>query len=189
MSLEVQAMVRRSIVTCLLATAMALPVSGSAGDQGEANFLAATGKDTIISVVAGQAICAGGAPTGGAYPYCSQETNATLVRGELDGSILSDVTGSGAELLDGAMNTYVSNCNLDRKLQGPCWGTFEMTVPGQGKWEGTWQGFFDFLNFAASYAVVGRGSGGQLEGKQLKYEAFTDGTTYYALFTARIIGD
>jgi hypothetical protein len=182
-------MVRKSILTGLLATAIAFPVSGSAGDQGKANFLAAMGKDTIISVVAGQAICAGGAPTGGAYPYCSPGTNETVVRGELDGSILTDVTGKGAEMLTGATNTYVSNCNLDRKLQGPCWGTFEMMVPGQGKWEGTWQGIFDFANFAASYSMVGHGLGGQLEGKQLKYEAFTDGTTYYALFTARIIGE
>jgi hypothetical protein len=180
-------MVRSSFLTCVLATAMAFPVSGSAGDQGKANFLAATGKDTIISVVAGQAICAGGVLTGGAYPYCSQETNETLVRGELDGSILTDVTGSGAEMLIGATNTYVSNCNLDRNLRGPCWGTFEMTVPGQGKWDGAWQGIFDFVNFAASYSLVGHGSGGQLEGKQLKYEAVTDGTTYYAAFTARII--
>jgi hypothetical protein len=89
-------------------------------------------------------------------------------------------------MLTGATNTYVSNCNLDRSLQGPCWGTFEMTVPGQGKWEGTWQGLFDFVHFAASYSLVGHGLGGELEGKQMKYEAFTDGTTYYAVFTARI---
>jgi hypothetical protein len=178
-------MIRRYVLTGFLAAAVAIPVLSSAGDK-DANFVAATGKDTIIGVVAGQAICAGGVPTGGSYPYCSEGTNQTLVRGERDFSILTDVTGSGAAMLSGATNTYVSNCNLDRNLQGPCWGTFEMIVPGQGEWEGTWQGFFDFVHFAASYSLVGNGSGRELEGKQMKYEAVTDGTTYYAVFTARI---
>jgi len=182
-------MVRKYMLTCLLAAAMAFPILGNAGDKNKANFLAATGKDTIIGVVAGHAICAGGVPTGGSYPYCTEGTNQTVVRGEVDTSVLTDVTGSGAAMLTGATTTFVSNCNLDRNLQGPCWGTFEMTVPGQGKWEGTWQGPFDFVRFAASYSMVGHGSGGQLEGKQLKYEAFTDGTTFYAVFTARIHGE
>ena len=45
-------------------------------------------------------------------------------------------------------------------------------------------GFDDVLQAelqAAEFRVVV-----DLEGKQMKYEAFTDGTTYYAVFTARI---
>ncbi len=184
-------MMRKYVLTSLLALAVAFPILGSAGDKNKANFLAATGKDTIIGAVPGQVICAGGVPTGQHYPYreCSEGTNQTVVRGEVETTILTDVAGTGAALLTGATNTMVVNCNFDRNLQGPCWGTFEMTVPGQGKWEGTWQGNLDMVTFVGSYSMVGHGSGGPLEGKQLKYEAIWDGTTYYAVFTARINGD
>ncbi len=184
-------MARKHMLTCLLAAAVALPILGSAGDKNNANFLAATGKDMIISAIPGQVICAGGVPTGQHYPFreCSEGTNRTVVRGEVETTILSDVTGTGAAFLAGTTNTMVVNCNLDSALKGPCWGTFEMTVPGQGKWEGTWQGNMDLVNFVGSYSMVAQGSGDRLEGKQMRYEAIYDGTTYSAVFTARINGE
>jgi hypothetical protein len=183
-------MLRKTALTILAAAAVTVFLSVSAGAVDHSKFLAAAGKETIVGIQPGEVKCAGGVPTGQHFPNreCSPETNRTLVRGEVDSTILTDVTGTAAAMLSGGTNRIVVNCNLDRNLKGECWGTFELTVPGQGKWEGSWNGPIDLVNFIGSFSFVGHGSGGQLDGLQMKYDEVYDGTTPYAVFTARVNG-
>lgn len=181
-------MLRKVALTILLAAAVAITLVASAGAKDGPNFLTATGIEVMTGIQAGEVKCAGGHPTGLSYPdpACSPGTNRTLTRGEVDSSILMDVTGTGAAMLQSGSNRVVTNCNLDANLRGPCWGTFELTVPGQGTWEGSWTGTFDLVNFVASYSAVGHGSGGRIDGFQLKYDAVLNGVLPYFTFSARI---
>ncbi len=181
-------MLRKFAFTVLVTAAVAIFLTASAGATDNPKFLAATGKETIVGIQPGEVKCAGGVPTGQHFPFpeCSPGTNRTLVRGEVDSTVLTDVTGTGAAVFQGGTSRIVVNCNLDANLRGPCWGTFELIVPGQGIWEGSWNGIFDLVNFVGSYSVVGHGSGEQLDGLQMKYDAVYNGATPYATFTARI---
>ena len=80
---------------------------------------------------------------------------------------VGEYTGEAGPLVYGDVTLQVS-CNLDAKLQGPCWGTFELPVEG-GAWEGSWNGQFDLAVSASSVSVVGHGSG-SVGGKRMKLE-------------------
>lgn len=182
-------MLRKVALTMLATAAVAMFLTASAGATDNPKFLTAAGKETIVGIQPGEVRCAGGQPTGQNFPQpvCSPGTNRILVRGEVDSTVLTDVTGTAAAMLQGGANRVVVNCNLDSNLKGECWGTFEITVPGQGKWEGSWNGTFDLMTFVASLSAVGHGSGEHLDGLQMKYDAVNNGVTPYATFTARII--
>jgi hypothetical protein len=100
--------------------------------------------------------------------------------------MLSGVTGTAASMFEGATYQLVLNCNLDKDLKGECWGTFKMTVTGQGEWEGSWQGKFDLVNFTGSYSAVGHGLGGPMDGLQMKYDAVYNGYTAPVMFNVRV---
>lgn len=178
-------MMRKIALTILLAAAVAMSVIASASANENRSFSVAIGKETIVGMQPGEVTCIGGVPTGKYYPdpQCSPGTKRMLVRGEVDSSILTDLTGTAAPMFQGGTNRMVVNCNLDANLKGECWGTFEITVPGQGKWEESWSGTFDLTNLVAFYSVAGHGSGGQLHGLHMKYDAAYPGLpAWYATF-------
>ena len=52
----------------------------------------------------------------------------------------------------------VLNANLDSNLTGPIWGTFHGQI-GEGVWDGTANGNFNFQTGLGDYDAVGHGSG------------------------------
>ena len=179
---------RRVALTILLVSAVAVLLTASAGAADNPKFLMANGTEIFLGLQSGEVKCAGGQPTGLQYPYrqCSEGTNRTLVRGEVQTVLLSGVTGTAAAMFAGATHRSVVNCNLDADLKGQCWGTFKMTVPGQGEWEGAWEGQFDLANLTGSYSAVGHGLGGPLDGLQMKYDAVYGGFTGPFAFNVRV---
>jgi hypothetical protein len=98
-----------------------------------------------------------------------------------------DVTGTAAAMFGGKNHT-VSHCNLDENYYGHCWGTFEWTIPELGgKWEGVWGGMHDMLAGVVSYSSIGFGSGGKLEGLQLRYEGANPGGGGRVVFIAKVL--
>ena len=183
-------MLRRLALTILLVSAIAVFLTPSAGATDNPKFLMANGTEIFFDLQPGEVKCAGGQPTGLHYPYrqCTEGTNHTLVRGEVQTVLLSEVTGTAAAMFAGATHRLVVNCNLDADLKGEFWGTFKITVPGQGVWEGTWQGKFDLANLTGTYSAVGHGSGGPLDGLQMKYDAVYGGFTGPFEFNVRVNG-
>ncbi len=181
-------MLRRLAVTILLVSAVAFILTSPASASDNPKFLMATGTEIFIGLQPGEVKCAGGQPTGLHYPSreCTQGTNQTLVRGEVQTVLLSAVTGTAAAMVARATHSLVTNCNWDADLKGHCWGTFKMTVPGQGEWEGIWEGKFDLANLTGSYSAVGHGLGGPLDGLQMKYDAVYGGFTGPFEFNVRV---
>jgi hypothetical protein len=83
-----------------------------------------------------------------------------------------NLIGPAADLASG-VGPVTMNCNLDENLTGPCWGTFEFTN-SKGTWEGAWEGTFNFVTGAGSYAAEGHGRGG-LEGMFLQNDVVYPG--------------
>ncbi len=137
----------------------------------------------------GTANCVGGTPTTDPpyFPPCSPNTKVTIWR-NFTGPVLFDaVTGAAAPFFSGVWEIR-GGCNLDKNLDGPCWGTFEGDALG-GKWEGTWNGKLDFIGFGGDMSFVGHGTGGDVEGLHMKMEAAVEGTgdPYAPMpFTARV---
>jgi len=92
---------------------------------------------------------------------------------EMTGSLQGD-----AGSLFGPSAIIRMNCNLDSLLTGPCWGTFEWNLPGEGKWKGVWNGKFDLLNYTGSYHSIGHGQGGCLEGLKFTMDSVMPGGPY-----------
>jgi hypothetical protein len=180
-------MLRRLALTILLVSAVAVFLTPSAGATDNPKFLMATGTENFLGLQPGDVTCAGGQPTGLHYPdrECSPGTHRTLVRGEVQLIQLSGAIGTAAAMFEGATHRLVLNCNLDADLKGECWGTFKITVTGQGEWEGAWQGRFDVANLTGFYSAVGHGSG-LLDGLQMKYYAIYNGFTAPVVFNVRV---
>lgn len=135
----------------------------------------------------GTANCVGGTPSGLFFPPCSPGTKVTIWRNFVGLLPFGNVTGEAARFFSGAWVSRGS-CNLDENLAGPCWGTFEGDAL-DGKWEGTWNGKLDFSRFGGNLSLVGHGSGGSVEGLQMRMEAAMEGTgdPYAPMpFTARV---
>jgi hypothetical protein len=138
-------------------------------------FKMATGEEVIIGLVdPGTVTCIGGEAA--APPMlCTPGTKRIHLRNMVETASYIALAGEAAPLIDGT-NTIVVNCNLDASLQGHCWGTFGLAVPAQGgAWEGAWSGQFDLANRLSSYTATGHGSGGTLEGLQIKVDAVNAG--------------
>lgn len=174
---------RLLVVTSVAAVSLSAAVYTGAADR----FQMATGKELNTSVVApGTVTCLGGEPA--APPMlCTPGTKQTHLRGQVVTAIYVDLAGEAAALIDGT-NTILANCNLDESLQGPCWGTFRWEISAQGgQWEGAWSGQFDLANMVATYTAVGHGSGGALEGLQIKVDGTYPGGSPYGNIVVRIV--
>ena len=133
-----------------------------------AKFLTAEGVYVITQIIDnGETTCPGGP--------CDLKS-PVHIRGQV-----FEMTGSSqgdASSLFGPSAVIKMNCNLDSLLTGPCWGTFEWNLPGEGKWTGVWQGKFDLQNYTGSYHSIGHGEGGCLKGLKFKREiSFSSGRT------------
>jgi hypothetical protein len=172
----------RSIV---LAVLTAIPFAGSVGVAG-GPFRIATAEEVPTGLInPGTVRCIGGAQVG---LFCMPGTKRTHVRGQIVSAIYVNLQGEAAELINGT-NTITANCNFDQSLKGPCWGTFSWLVPGAGgQWDGTWNGQFDLLNNTSSYSAVAQGSGGDLDGLQLKVEAVHPAGSEHSSLVCRISG-
>jgi hypothetical protein len=147
------------------------------GALGGRPLLVATGNEVVEvgKYGPGEVRCIGGQPTGDVNVPCTPGTRRTLIRGLRSASHTVNVLGPAASFLDGE-NVMNNHCNFDASLQGPCWGTFEWTIPGKGgRWEGTWMGRFDVMAATATYSAFAAGRGGQLEGLHLQYQAVVPG--------------
>jgi hypothetical protein len=85
--------------------------------------------------------------------------------------------GQAGDLASGQLECTM-NCNLDDKLTGPCWGTFEITNDN-GTWLGTFNGTFNFQTGAGSYKAKGLGQGG-LKGMVLLNDVVYPGWAFSA---------
>jgi hypothetical protein len=88
---------------------------------------------------------------------------------------LDTIVGPAGELASGT-GPVTMNCNIDKTMTGPCWGTFEFEN-ATGTWFGVWQGTFNFATGAGSYHGIGRGHGG-LKGMVLEIDAVYPGWAF-----------
>lgn len=174
---------RLLIATSVAAAVVAAGALSTAGDR----FQMATAQELITGVLdPGTVNCIGGEP---APPpaLCTPGTAQIHTRGRLETAIYFNLAGEAAALIDGP-NTIVSNCNLDASLQGHCWGTVRWQIPAQGgQWEGIWNGKVDLANFVGTISGTVHGSGGALEGLQMKVNGVYPGGTYYGDYVVRIL--
>jgi hypothetical protein len=174
----------RIFVVAIAATAV---VGAATHSTAADRFQMATAQEMVTGLLQpGTVSCLGGEPA--APPLlCTPGTNQIHLRGRVESAVYLNVAGEAAALIDGT-NTIVVNCNLDATLRGHCWGTFVWQIPARGgEWEGTWGGPVDLIHYVGSYVAVGHGTGGELEGLQLKVDTVAPGGTPLANLTARIL--
>ncbi len=121
-----------------------------------------------ILVSPGSVICPGGfEPTGNIIFPCPPGSRTTL-RGL---TVMARVTGNGenGQLMTG-WNLIEENANYDANLTGRLWGKFTLTLDAGGVWEGVFTGVRTFENGQPkeTFRIVGHGSGGLVDGMQLK---------------------
>jgi hypothetical protein len=150
-----------------------LLTAASAIAQAPSKVLVATAKEVMTGLASpGTLICVSGTPASDPQgPPCSPGTEKIFIWNRNSLFEFQDVAGSAAGLVKGRASVVV-HCDLDSNYYGYCWGTFDWIVPeAGGKWAGTWGGMHDFLTNTISYSATGFGTGGKLQGLQLKYEA------------------
>jgi hypothetical protein len=127
--------------------------------------------------------CVGGAPL---FPYCDSSTTQVLGRLEVQTWMPASPSRSVAKFLNGPI-TFVVNCDLNAQYRGPCWGTFEWKVPGVGTWTGFWRApVMDLVTYESQLSMVGVGSGGQINGRQLVIEGESAPGDWYIASSVRI---
>ncbi|MBM3746282.1 MAG: hypothetical protein FJW34_10840 [Acidobacteria bacterium] len=162
------------VVLLLVAAVLALDADGPAAAS---KVLVASGKPTSQIVNPGILICEGGQPTGLAAPMCSPGTTKILIRNLIQEGAYQDLTGTAAAIFRGKF-TAVTQCNLDDKYYGFCWGTFEWAVPEMGgKFEGSWSGVLDYAIHAGYLSGNAYGYGGKLEGLRMTFDELYPGGT------------
>jgi hypothetical protein len=169
------------------AVALAVASTGRAADN--PNFALAAGQIMPVGMQEGELTCVGGEPTGLPFPAlpCTEGTHHIFIRGEQQNwaVVPGSLSGEAASLVDGAV-TFILNGNLSADYIGQFWGTFEWTVAGVGTWQGSWTGWMNFITWETRMTGVGFGSGGAIEGKQLKFDATAAPGDWYIAVQARI---
>ncbi len=131
-----------------------------------------------------QVSCAGGEPTGLPFPPCSEGTGRILVKDEVQQWAPASLSDSVRSWLMGTI-TFEINCTLNEAYRGPCWGKFEWDVPGVGTWQGSWTApVMDLITFESKVSMVGFGAGGDIEGKQLRFDGRS--APYDSYITGRV---
>lgn len=173
--------------TLFAAVALAVASMGMAADN--PNFALAAGQIMPVGSQQGEITCVGGELTGLPFPSlpCTEGTHHIFIRGPLQiwAVVPGSLSGEAAGLVDGTV-TFVVNGNLSADYEGPFWGTFEWVVAGVGTWQGSWTGWMNFITWETRMNGVGFGSGGAIDGKQLKFDATAAAGDWYMGFQARI---
>ncbi len=131
-------------------------------------------------ISSGSVICPGGfEPTGNFFFPCPPGSRTTL-RGL---TVKARVTGNGenGQFVTG-WNLIEENANYAPNLTGRLWGKFTLTLDAGGIWEGVFTGVRTFENGQPkeTLRILGHGSGGLVDGMQLK---ITMVNTFPAPFT------
>jgi len=173
---------RLTLLVTVLVAAAGLQVAGQ-----HSNFSVGEVQLGYLETVVPPLIrCVGGELTGLAFPHCSEGTQRIFGRSEVQSWVPVDPSAAVAPLLSGPI-TFVVNCNMNADYRGPCWGTFEWSVPGMGTWEGTWTApVMDLMTYESQISMVGHGIGGEIEGKQIKLDGGSDPGDWYIAATVRI---
>ena len=124
--------------------------------------------------------CAGGQPSGLTFPHCTTGTNRILTRNEVQLWKTDSPSPSVAAFVSSDQIQFVVNCTLNRAYRGVCWGTFQWDVVGGGRWEGTWTSpVMDLMTYESKMTMVGFGTGGAIDGKQIKFEGGSEPYDWY----------
>ena len=121
-------------------------------------------------------------------PQVTQHDGQTMTRGAVQTWELGPGTDPDlVSWLDGEI-TFVVNCNFNAESRGPCWGTFEWSVPDIG---GVWIGsvtspLMDLTTYESRFSMVGRGVGGAIDGKQLRFDGGSAPGDWYITGVVRI---
>jgi hypothetical protein len=177
-------MIQKAARTILIMAIASGITAVSAWAGGNFKFLMATGQIWQGPYLnPPEVVCIGGTydPNSG---FCTPGTRRTLLRNARSIWNFAEVQGSAASMFQGEFRPVV-NCNLNKNLQGECWGTFEAESSAGGKWEGTWCGKFDLVNYIAVISAVGHGDGGDIDGMQMKMDAMSPGGLPYFTFLAQ----
>ena len=180
-------MIRHVLLAVLLLAAAATLLADPNGPVPASKVLVATYRGTTQVVNPGVLICEGGQPTGLPAPMCSPGTKRILIRNMIQEGASQDVTGTAAAMFRGK-STIITQCNLDDKYYGFCWGNLEFVVPEMGgKWEGAFSGIIDFAVYALSVTGDACGYGGKLEGLRMKFEEVWPGGGVPSTILAKVL--
>ncbi len=139
----------------------------------------------VATVTPGEVRCIGGEPTGG-MPQCTEGTQRIFGRSEQQTWWPVSLSPSVAEALTGPI-TFTVNCNFNAQYRGPCWGTFVWEPEVGGTWEGQWTSpVMDLLTYESEISMVGFGQGGEIDGKQLKVDGYSNPGDWYITVNVRI---
>ncbi len=129
------------LVLAALALVLALPAAAqNPALNGEAQL------GWVATVVPPEITCAGGVPTGLPFPQCSEGTRHILGRGEVQ-----------------SWWPFVLGAEVAPLLTGP--------ITFVGRWEGSWTApVMDLLTYESRLSMVGHGAGGEIAGKQMKFD-------------------
>jgi len=147
--------------------------------QTSPKVLVAVAKAAMVDVKSpGTVECEGGQPgTDPQGPPCSPGTKRIRIWNRMSVTENMEVTGPAAALYRGKVNV-VCHCIFDADLTGHCWGTYELSPPDTGgRWEGTWSSPMDLLAGTTYLTAVGYGTGGKLEGLEIRETAVGPGGT------------
>jgi hypothetical protein len=177
---------KRALLVVLLLALAAAPASAQAKEM---TFLEGFQIGWVYTDAPPVVKCIGGELVVPAPPYyvpCSEGTQHVIARNEVQ--TWTPAPGQDVPpVLDGAI-TFQVNCNMNGNYRGPCFGAFEWTVPGVGgKWVGTWTSpVMDLLTYESVFSMVGHGVGGEIDGKQLKFDGGSAPLDWYVTGTIRI---
>jgi len=155
--------------TVLIVIVVGLGLVAATAHAGGPNAALATGDLFIGLLDIGELTCIGGEPVPDAFPPCTPDTRHVIWRHHTGILMMANLTGEAAPFVPATVQTD-GNCNLSEVWEGPCWGTFEAVWLG-GTWAGTYSGTLDFIGFAGDLKFVGHGTGGEIDGMQMKIEA------------------
>jgi hypothetical protein len=167
--------------------ALVAPVAASGQDPRAVNGKVLLGFLQTVSLP--DTKCVDGQPADQTLPPylpCSPGTTRAIGRSEVQIWMPVSPSHTVAELLNGPI-TFVVNCDMNGQYRGPCWGTFEWNVPGVGTWAGFWTApIMDLVTYESKLSMVGFGSGGQINGKQLVIEGESAPGDWYITSSVRI---
>ena len=161
----------------LMVTALiTLSLAGSPA-MAQAEFTEVTGTETFdltFNFNPGEVKCQGGVkPSGNPFNPCPG------TRGTIRGSVIRFIEqAKGADQrLSGDMYAVLNN-NFDETGWGPTFGTFRLEVTGGGVWEGSFSGKFNVITRTGYYQAIGHGSGGEVDGQQMTWNAMYPKPTF-----------
>ncbi len=170
----------------VLALVSAAPAAAQQGKNND-KFITGTAQLGFLETLQPPEIrCAGGEPTGLPFPQCTEGTNRIIGKHEVQLWAAFYPSPSVASYVGGTIQFSV-NCTMNANYRGPCWGTFRWDIGGGRLWEGSWTSpVMDLMTYESTMQMVGYGSGGNIDGKHLKFEGGSAPYDWYITGTITI---